>query len=150
MRACLAATGVTSTAHTVFQCFKGMFHPRLTDLFEALGVIGSAAHSIEILRNDGVISLRQRKPIHRLVAVVARVCSYCEANLATSPSLLVHIFYISDDNIRTRHEVWHCGTGFVLHRWHDHRFGFAVNKLLDLDRLHCSSDGNRSGYRSSV
>src|SRR3981189_1524228 len=103
----------------------------MTDLFEAFGVICSAAHSIEILRNDGVIGLRQRKPIDRLVAVVARVCSYCKANLRSSASLLVHIFYVSDDNIRARHKVRHCGTAFLLQGWHYERFGFAVNKLLD-------------------
>ena len=57
MRACLAATGVTSAANIVFQRFKGMFHPRVTDLFEALGVIAAAAHAIEILRHDRVIGI---------------------------------------------------------------------------------------------
>ena len=55
MGACLATTGVASAADSVFQRVKGMFHPRLTDLFEAFGVIGSAAHTIEILWDDGVI-----------------------------------------------------------------------------------------------
>ena len=127
-----------------------MFHPRVTDLLEALGVIGAAAHAIEILRHDRVIGIWQCEPIDRLVAVVTRVRPYCKANLSPSASLLVHIFYISDDNIRARHKIWNCETGFVLDGRHHHRFRFAVNKLVDLDRLHRRPDGDCSGYRTGI
>src|SRR5438552_15898645 len=57
MGACLATTGVTSAANSVFQCIERMFHPRLTNLFEALLVILSSAHTIEILRHEWVIGI---------------------------------------------------------------------------------------------
>ena len=40
-----------------------MFHPRLTDLFEAVVVIGPAAHPVEILWDNRMIGHRQRKPV---------------------------------------------------------------------------------------
>ena len=40
--------------------------------------------------------------------------------------------------------VGDCRTDCMLHGWHDHRFRFAVNKLVDLDRLHCRADGDCS------
>ena len=58
MRACYAAAGVTCTADCAFQRQKRMFHPRLADLFEPLGVICAPAHAIEILWNDRMIGLR--------------------------------------------------------------------------------------------
>ena len=81
MGACLAATGVTSAANRIFQCLEGMFHPGLADLFEALVVICASAHAIQVLWNERMIGLRQRKPIDRLVSIVARVCAYCQPNL---------------------------------------------------------------------
>ena len=39
------------------QCRECMFHPRLANLFEALGVIGAAAHPIQILWYDWMIGL---------------------------------------------------------------------------------------------
>src|SRR5258705_2963434 len=83
MGACLATTGVTSAAHTLFQCLECMFHPRLPDLFEALLVILAPAHAVQVLRHDGMIGIGQHKPINWLVSVVARVCPYCEPNLRT-------------------------------------------------------------------
>ena len=84
---------------------RGRYVSSMTGQFvEVLGVIGPAAHAIEILRNDRMIGLRQREPIDRLVAVVARICSYSQANLCRVLSLLVHIFNISDNNIRARRQ----------------------------------------------
>src|SRR5438094_10468754 len=103
MRACLATTGVTSATDEVFQRQKSMFHPRLADLFEALGVIGAAAHAIQILRNERVIGLRQREPIDWLIAIVTRICSYCQTNLRRVVSLLVYVFDVSNNHIRARH-----------------------------------------------
>src|SRR6266850_643204 len=69
MRACLATTSVTIAADGVFQRQEGMFHPRLPDLFKALVISRAAAHTIEILRNERMIGLRQREPINWRVAV---------------------------------------------------------------------------------
>src|SRR5438046_10363440 len=90
MRACLAISGVTRAADGVFQCKKRVFHPGVADLFKAVVVKGPNAHSIKILRNDRVISIRQCKPIHWLVPIVTRVCSRCQAYLCSSASKLYH------------------------------------------------------------
>ena len=43
-----------------------MFKPGLANLFEPFGVVGATAHSIQILRDDWMIRLRQCEPIQRL------------------------------------------------------------------------------------
>ena len=129
----------------VFQCQKRMFHPGLADLFEALGVVRAAAHAIQILRNDRVIGVRQWKPIDWLVAVVTRVVPIASPTEFQRSIKLCHVFDISNNNIRTRHKVWHSGADCMLHWRHDHRFRFAVDDLVDLDRLHRRADGNCSG-----
>src|ERR1700746_2331812 len=55
--ACLAVRGVTGVADALFQCLKGMFHPRLSNLLKPIVVIGGAAHPVEVLGNDWMISL---------------------------------------------------------------------------------------------
>src|SRR5260370_29136915 len=100
MRACLATTGVTGAANGIFQCLKGMFHPRVADLFEAFEVICAAAHSVKILWDERMIGIWQRKPIDWLVTIVTRVCSYCQTNLRPRAPHLGDIFDISNDNIR--------------------------------------------------
>jgi len=139
MRTCLAATGVTIAANEVFQGQERVFHPRLADLFEARIVVCTAAHAIEILRNDWVISLRQRKPIHWLVTIVTGVRPYGQPDLCAVASLLVHIFDISNDNIGTGHKIRHARTHCMLHGRQHHRFRLTFNKVLDLDRLHRSA-----------
>ena len=69
----------------------------------------AAAHSIKVLRNNRMIGLRQRKPIGRLVAIVTRVCSYCQTDLCRVVSLVVHVFDVPNDNIRPRHKGWPAG-----------------------------------------
>ena len=144
MRARFAVIGVTRAAKAVFQREEGMFHPGVADLFEPLGVIYSTAHSIKILRNDRVIGLRQRKPVDWLVAVVTRVCSHRQANLCSGASHLGHVLDVSNNHVRTGHQVWRLWADCVSHRWHDHRVGFAVNQFVDLDRLHRRAEGDFS------
>src|SRR6267378_6860828 len=98
----------------------------MAKLFEALGVIYSTAHSIKILRNDRLIGLRQRKPIDWLVAVVTRVCSDRQTNLGSGASHLGHVLDVSNNHVRTGHQVWRLWADCVLHHWHHHRAGFAV------------------------
>ena len=51
-------TGVAAkAARVVLQCQEGVFPPGLADLFEAIVVICAAAHSVEVLRNIGVIGV---------------------------------------------------------------------------------------------
>jgi hypothetical protein len=81
---------VTAEAAVVFRSRrKGMLKPGLADLFKPLRVVSSSGHSVQILRNDRVIVAWQCKPIHIHLPVVARLCSYCQANLSAGvPELL--------------------------------------------------------------
>src|SRR5436189_6298281 len=63
---------VACAADELFQCEKRMFHPRLPNLFEALGVVGAAAHTVKILCKDRAISVRERTPVDWPVDVVDR------------------------------------------------------------------------------
>src|SRR5207247_11050688 len=114
--------------------------PRLADLFEALLVIRAPAHAIQVLRNDRMIGLGQRKPIDWLISVVTRICSYRQTHLCRVVSHLIHIFDLSNNNIRSGHKVWHSGTDCMWYRWHDHRFRFTPNKTIVLYRSHRGAD----------
>src|ERR1700719_3438832 len=105
MGTCLATRRVTSCADALFQCLEGVFHPRLPNLLEAFGVIGTAAHAIEILRNNWVIRLRQREPVDWRVTNIAGIGAYGQTNLCRVVSLVVHVFNVSNNNIRPCH-VW--------------------------------------------
>src|SRR5262245_52942958 len=144
MGECLAATGITSAAHTLFQCLEGMFHPRLTNLFEALLIILAPAHSIKVLWDDRVIRIWQLKPVDWLVAIVAGVCSDGQADLCRVVSHLVYVFDVSNNNIRARHQVWRLWANRVLQWRHQHRLGSAASKLRDLNWSHCCSHRNRA------
>ena len=150
MCACRTTIGVASSANAIFQCEEGMFHPRVADLFEALGVIGATAHTIKILWHDRVIGLRQSKPIDPLVAVITGVRPYRQTNLGPGAPHLRHIFDISNDNIRTRHKVRSCGTDFVLQGWHRDRLRLTISNLRDLGRLHDRPDRDCSGLCVSI
>src|SRR5205085_8162520 len=121
--------------NTFFQCFKGMFPPRLADLFKTVIIKEPAAHSIKILRNVWVVGIWQRKPVDRLVAIVTGVCSYCQADLCLGGgSHFLHVLDLSDNDIGPWHRRVH--SSCAMQGRHDRRFGLAVNKLLYLDRLH--------------
>src|ERR1700682_5592439 len=106
MRASSATTGVaTKAASVVFQSEERMLQPRLSDLFKPIVVGRSAAHPIEILRNDRMVGIWQRKPIERLVAVITRGCAHSQTNLRSATSKLRHGRQISHDDIRSRHNI---------------------------------------------
>src|SRR6266511_4288916 len=100
-----AATGgiAPKAANVAFQRKKRVFHPGVADLFKALVVIGPSAHPIKVLRNDRMISIRQLKPIHWLVAIVTRVCSRCQTHLCSSASTVYPALVFSIHDIG----VWH-------------------------------------------
>jgi hypothetical protein len=142
MSARSATAGVAATADTTLQRGKCVFHPGLTDLFEPL-VIGSAtAHPIEILRDNRMVGLWQRKPIERLVAVVTRSCSNPKSNKMIDGvvSVLCHFWQVAHNNIGSWHQCWCLRICTISQRRHNDRFGFAVNDLVDLDRLHRRPD----------
>src|SRR6478736_8961002 len=103
-----ATAGVTGTADSALQSGKCVLHPGLADLFEPL-IIGSAtAHPIEILRNNGMIGLWQRKPIERLVAVITRSCSHPQPNkmIYSVVSELCHARQVAHNDIGAGHQRW--------------------------------------------
>ena len=89
-------------AKVALQSKERMFEPGLADLFKAVVITGSAAHAIQILRNDGVIRVRQRKPIQLGVSVITRSRPHPKANKAPTTSTLRHGGQISHDDIRAR------------------------------------------------
>src|SRR6476660_37706 len=135
MGALSATAGVTGAADSAFQRRKCMLKPGLSDLFEPL-IIGSAtAHPIEILRDNGMVGLRERKPIERLVAVITRSCSHPQPHemIYGVVSVLCHLWQVAYNDIGPGHQSWRLRTDNMLQGRHGHRFGFAVNELVDLD-----------------
>ena len=67
----------------------------------------AAAHPIQILRNNRMIGLRQRKPVERLVAVVARGRSHSQPDLCpiTLPDCAM-FRQVSNDHIGPGHQRW--------------------------------------------
>ena len=138
MGASRATAGVTGPANSALQRRKCVLEPGLADLLEPL-IIGSAtAHSVEILRDNRVVGLRQRKPIERLIAVITRSCSHPQPDkvIYGVVSVLCHLWQVAHKDIRAGHQSWRLRSNRISQRRHDHRFEFAVNELVDLDRLH--------------
>src|SRR4029077_3557613 len=117
MGACFTTRCVTSGADALFQCLEGVFHPRLPNLFEALIVGGAAAHPIKVLRNDWMIRTRQREPVDWRVTNVTGIGAYGQTNLCRVVSLVVHVFNVSNNNIRPW-GVWRSWTESMLQGRH--------------------------------
>ena len=79
-----------------------MLHPGLANLLKAIVVARSAAHAIEILRNDWMVCVGQLKQMQFLVSVVAGGRSDCQADLGPATSKLRQAGHISHDDIRPR------------------------------------------------
>jgi hypothetical protein len=82
-----------------------MLHPGLAYLLKAIVVSRSAAHSIEIVRNDRMSCRRQRKKIHDHVSGIARGRAYTQADLGPVAAKLGQASYLTDvsgDNIGAR------------------------------------------------
>src|SRR4051812_28513657 len=137
MGARLATAGVTGTADSALQRGKCVLHPGLADLFEPLVISSATAHPIKILRDNRMVGLRQRKPIEGLVAVITGSCSHSEPNkmIYSVVSVLCHLWQVAHNDIRPGHQSWRLRTDTISHGRHGHRFQFAVNELVDLDRL---------------
>jgi len=100
----------------------------LADLFDVVVVIRPATHSIQVLRNERVIGLRQRKPIKRLVAVVTGSRSHTQADkmIHSVVAALRNLGQVSHDDIRSRHQRG-CSRPKRAMQWqHPDRFSFAV------------------------
>src|SRR5439155_8587111 len=97
-----------------------MFKPRLADLLEPVVVVGATAQSIKILRDNGMVGIRQRKPVQRLIAVIARGRSNAETDsmIHGIVSVLRHFWELADDDIRPGHQCWGIFSGDIMQRWH--------------------------------
>src|SRR6266403_1040746 len=147
-----ATAGVTGTADTALQRGKCMLHPGLADLFEPLIIRSATAHPIEILRDDRMVGLRQRKPVEWLVAVITSSCSHPQPNkmIYSVVPVLCPLWQVAHNDIGAGHQSWRLRTHTISQGRHGHRFEFAVNEPVDLDRLHRRAYGNLSNCRADV
>ena len=78
-----AAYTIAPKAAGVGRCrCECMLTPRLAKLLECLSVISAATHSVNILRNKGMVAVRQGKPIHVHRPLVAGISSQRDAHAA--------------------------------------------------------------------
>lgn len=87
-------------ARVSFEGRKRIHHPGLANLLEVVRIIEPAAHSIEILSDDGMIVVWEGKPIHGLGAIVASGSPDRQANLRPAATRLIHRWQITYDEIR--------------------------------------------------
>src|SRR6266481_5600840 len=143
------AYAVTAKATDVLrQCCECMFKPGLANLFESFGVIVATAHPIQISRNDWMIRLRQREPIQDYGSRVTGSCCDRNTHLRTGTAKLLHGGQISYDNVGTRG----CSgqRHIPMQRRHDHRLGFTIDELRDLDWLHLCTNRNFSNPGTDI
>jgi len=147
-----ATAGVTGTADTSLQRRKCVLKPGLADLFEPCIIGSAAAHPIEILRDNRMVGIWQRKPIERLVAVITRSCSHPQPNkmIYGVVSELCHAWQVAHNDIGAGHQSWRFRTHPMSQGRHGDRSAFAVNELVDLNRFHRRADRNRSNCRTDV
>jgi len=93
------------TARVALQRGDRMLHPGLAHLFKAIVIARSAAHSIKILRNDGMIGARKRKPTDLDVSVIARGRGHPQTDLASINSKLRQFGQVPDDEIGSRRQI---------------------------------------------
>ena len=107
---------VASKAAGVRRCrSERVFTPRLADLFEALGVISAATHSVKILRNKRMTIVGLGNPIHVLGPLVTGVSAQREADLAVDGATvgLLQANQLAHDDIRARNGP----NAWLVQRW---------------------------------
>jgi hypothetical protein len=123
-----------------------MFKPGLANLLESFGVIGATVHPIQILRNHWMIGVWQLKPIQIDGSSIAGGCCDRNAHLRPGTSKLLHGGQIPYNNVGARG----CSGQRHMQRRHDHRLGFTINELRDLDWLHPCANRDFSNGGISV
>ena len=117
-----------------------MLTPGLAKLFEPLSVVCAATHSVKILRNKGMVIVRQGKPIHIDGPLVAGIGSQREPDAAiycTTRSIAVEP--ISAPIMTSAGTVpRRVGSVLAVSRISHRRFGRAAY----LDRFHGCTDGD--------
>ena len=140
----VAAYTVASEVARVGRCRrKRVLTPGLADLFEPVVVGGAATHPIKILRNKRMVIARQGNPSRVLDSFVTRISPQSEADAASDGTTLglLQPNQITDDDIGARNSS---------NARHHGRLRLAVNKLVDLDRLHRCADGDFSNDGARV
>src|SRR6476646_4591274 len=126
-----------------------MLTPGLAKLFEPLSVVSAATHSVKILRNKGMVAVRQSKPIHVDRPFVAGIGSQRESHAAIycATVQLRQADQPADDDV---------GAGDIpparlVQRWQSRGFDIAVLvDVYDLDGLHRRADRNLARDRTSI
>src|SRR6266540_4300400 len=91
----IAAYAVASETARVGRCRrKRVLTPGLAELFESVVVSGAATHAVKILRNEGMVIVRQLNPSHVLGPFVTRVSPQSEAD-ATPDSVRVGLHEVN-------------------------------------------------------
>ncbi len=93
--------GTAKTAVVGWFCAVGMLDPGLANLLKAIGIVRSAAHSIEILRNRRMIRIGHGNEMRRLVSGIARGYSYRETSLGSATSILGQSVHVSRNDVRS-------------------------------------------------
>ena len=126
-----------------------MLTPGLAELLKPFVVGGAATHSVKILRNKGMVAVRQRKPIHVYRPLVAGIGSQRDPHAAIDCTIgqLNQVEQIADDNVRARHSSGQRN----IKRGQCLGFHIAVCvELCDIDRLHVRSNGNTANQRTGI
>src|SRR5437667_10506658 len=100
----VSSGGTAKPTSVALQSGEGMLQPGLANLLKALIVGRSTAHPVEILRDDRMVGIRQRKPIQFDVSVIARGRSHAQADLGSTTAKLLQRGQVSHDDIRARHK----------------------------------------------
>lgn len=94
----------------ILVCAERMLHPGLADLFEAIIIVRSTAHPIEVLGDNRMIGVWYGEKVHWLIAVIARSRANAEAHLSSAARICLHHgAQIANDNVRP-------GRGYVATR----------------------------------
>src|SRR4029079_8043787 len=68
----------------ILVCAERVLHPGFADLFEAIIIVRSAAHPIEVHRDNRMIGVWYGEKVHWLIAVVARSRADAEADVSVA------------------------------------------------------------------
>src|SRR5579884_2435411 len=146
----VASDPITSKAAAIGGCCgKGMLPPGLADLFEALGVIRSAAHAIKVLRDEWVIVTGQGDPIDVDRALVTGIGSQGKAYTAVDCARigLLKANQVANDNVRA-------GNGShsrLVKGRQPSRLNVAMFiQMQHFDRLHRRADGDAADDCSGI
>ena len=124
-----------------------MLTPGLADLFEPVDISRPATHAVKILRNKGMVAVRQGKPIHVYRPLVTGIGSQRDPHAAIDCTIgqLHQVEQSADDDIGAGDSP---DAGLVQCRQF---LGFHIAvcvELCDVDGLHGCADRNASNQRT--